>query len=40
MTGLFPSAKPVPGVTDNGDAATRSVPTFGVANGQGKPTAR
>lgn len=27
MAPLFPSAMPVPGVTDNGDAATRPVPT-------------
>ena len=40
MAGLFPNAKPVPGVTDNGDAATRPVPTFGMKNGQGKPTGR
>ena len=30
MAALFPNAKPVPGVTNNGDAATRPVPTFGV----------
>ena len=40
MAGLFPNAKPVPGVTDNGDAATRPVPTFSMKNGQGKPTGR
>jgi hypothetical protein len=28
MAGLFPDAKPIPGVRDNGDAATRSVLTF------------
>ena len=40
MAGLFPNAKPVPGVTDNGDTATRPVPTFGMKSGQGKPTGR
>ena len=30
MAALFPNAEPVPGVTDNGDAATRPVPTFGL----------
>ena len=34
MAGLFPNAKPVPGVTDNGDAATRPVPTFAMKKGQ------
>lgn len=26
MAGMFPNAKPVPGVIDNGDAGTRPVP--------------
>ena len=30
MAGAFPNAKAIPGVTDNGDAATRPVPTFGM----------
>jgi len=30
MAGLFLNAKPVPGITDNGDAATRPVPRFGI----------
>jgi hypothetical protein len=40
MAGLFPDATPVPGVTDNGDAATRPVPTFGMRDAQGKPAGR
>jgi len=40
MAGQFPNAKPVSGVTDNGDASTRAVPTFGMKNGQQKPTGR
>ena len=40
MAGQFPNATPIPGVTENGDAATRPVPTFGMKNGQGKPTGR
>jgi Protein of unknown function (DUF1264) len=40
MAALFPNAKPVAGVTDNGDVATRFVPTFGMKSGQGKPTGR
>ena len=28
MAEFFPAAKPIPGVRDNGDAATRPVPTF------------
>jgi hypothetical protein len=28
IAGAFPKARPVPGVTDNGDAATRAVPTL------------
>jgi hypothetical protein len=30
MAGLFPNTKAIPGVADNGDAATRPVPTFGM----------
>ena len=37
---MFPNAAPVPGVTDNGDAATRPIPTFGMKNGQSKLTGR
>jgi len=40
LAGLFPNAKPLPGATDNGDAATRPVPTFGMKDGQDKPTGR
>jgi hypothetical protein len=40
MAGRFQNARPVAGVTDNGDAATRPVPTFGMKNGQGRPTGR
>ncbi len=40
MAGLFPNATPIPGVTDNGDAATGAVPTFGLKNALGKPTGR
>jgi hypothetical protein len=38
MAGLFPNAQAVPGVQDNGDAATRPVPTVGMA--QPRATAR
>jgi hypothetical protein len=34
MAGLFPNATPARGVTDNGDVATRPVPTFGMKGGQ------
>lgn len=37
MAGLFPDAKPIPGVRDNGDAATRPVPTFGMKGAEPKP---
>jgi hypothetical protein len=37
MAALFPDARPVPGVTDNGDMATRPVPTFGMKSGPDKP---
>jgi hypothetical protein len=40
LAGLFPNAQPVRGVTDNGDEAARPVPTFGMKNGQSKPTGR
>jgi len=40
MAGRFPNTTPVPGVTDNGDTATRPVPTFGMKDDQGKPTGR
>jgi hypothetical protein len=40
MAGLFPNTRPVPGVTDNGDAASRPVPTFGMKDARPKPTAR
>jgi hypothetical protein len=38
MAAFFPNAKPVQGVTDNGDAATRPVPTFGMKDAQPKPS--
>ncbi len=31
MMGQLPNARPIAGVTDNGDAATRPVPTVGIA---------
>jgi hypothetical protein len=34
----FPDAKPIPGVRDNGDASTTSVPTFRMNDGQPEPT--
>jgi hypothetical protein len=43
LAGMFPGAKPIPGVTDNGDDATRAVPTLGLKNDrndQPKPTGR
>jgi hypothetical protein len=40
MAALFPDAKPVPGVTDNGDAAARPVPTFGMSESQPRPPGR
>jgi hypothetical protein len=36
MADFFPNAKPVQGVKDNGDAATRPVPTFGMKPAQPK----
>jgi hypothetical protein len=38
MAGLFPNAKPIPGGRDNGDAATRPVPTFGMKGAEPKPS--
>ena len=40
MASFFPNAKPIQGVTDNGDAATRPVPTFGMKDAQPKPSGR
>jgi hypothetical protein len=40
MAAFFPNAKPVQGVTDNGDAATRPVPTFGMKGAEPKPSGR
>jgi uncharacterized protein DUF1264 len=40
LAGLFPNATPVPGVIDNGDTATRPVPTLGIKNAESKPTGR
>jgi hypothetical protein len=37
LAGSFPNAKPVQGVTDNGDAATRPVPTFGLKGAEPRP---
>jgi hypothetical protein len=37
LAGWFPDAVPVPGVTDNGDAAARPVPTFGMKNSHATP---
>jgi hypothetical protein len=38
MAGFFPNTKRVQGVTDNGDAETRPVPTFGMNDAQPKPS--
>jgi hypothetical protein len=38
MAASFPNAKPVEGVADNGDAATRPVPTFGMKDAQPAPS--
>jgi hypothetical protein len=38
MAGFFPSAQPLPGVRDNGDAATRPVPTFGMTDAEPRPS--
>jgi hypothetical protein len=40
MASFFPNAKSIEGVTDNGDAATRPVPTFGMKDAQPKPSGR
>ena len=40
MDGLFPNATPVPGVRDNGDPATRPIPTFGMKGGDSTPSGR
>jgi hypothetical protein len=41
MAGMFPNAKDAPaGVTDNGDSATRPVPTLGMKSLTPEPTAR
>lgn len=37
IAGSFPNAKPIPGVRDNGDAASRPVPTFGMRDARAKP---
>ena len=34
MAQAFPAAKGIPGVRDNGDPASRPVPTFGLAGGE------
>jgi hypothetical protein len=39
MATLFPSGKPIRGVTDNGDSATRPVPTLGIKSALPKPSA-
>src|SRR4051794_401798 len=36
----FPQATALPGVTDNGDAAARPVPTFGMKGQEGRPRGR
>jgi hypothetical protein len=40
MAAFFPEATDVPGVTDNGDAASRPVPTFGMKDASPKPSGR
>ena len=40
MAAFFPRATAMPGVADNGDAATRPVPTFGMATATPKPAGR
>jgi hypothetical protein len=40
MAGFFPNATLIPGVRDNGDAATRPVPTFGMKGAEPKPSGR
>jgi hypothetical protein len=36
----FPDVTPIPGVRDNGDAATTAVPTFGMESARRKPAGR
>jgi hypothetical protein len=38
MAAFFPDAKPIQGVTDNGDVATRPVPTVGIQNAPRRTT--
>jgi hypothetical protein len=40
MIALFPNATPIAGVRDNGDAAARPVPTFGLKDSLPKPSGR
>src|SRR5690606_16896833 len=40
MAGFFPDATPIPGVTDNGDTASRPVPMFGLKDTLPKPSGR
>jgi hypothetical protein len=40
MAASFPNARPIAGVEDNGDAASRPVPTFGLTSADGKPAGR
>jgi hypothetical protein len=40
MAAVFPGATPLAGVTDNGDAASRPVPTFGMKDAMPKPSGR
>jgi hypothetical protein len=40
MLDAFPNATPVKGVTDNGDAATRPVPTFSIKDPRQKPSVK
>jgi hypothetical protein len=40
MAASFPSARAIAGVVDNGDAATRPVPMFGMKDAEPKPTGR
>ncbi len=41
LSGMFPNAKPeMAGISDNGDAATRPVPTFGMSNAEPRAVGR
>lgn len=40
MADAFPDATPLAGVTDNGDEATRPVPTFGMSTGEERTSGR